>query len=276
MSEEIIDDNVPMDPVDKHADKPADNPPEAAETPYEAAARSEGWKSKEELGDAYDPVRYVNAEEFIKRKPLFETIKQQSKSIKELKKTVESVVHFSKQNAEIAARNAIAQLKAQKKEAISIGDADAVELIDNSIKVQEQAAQNAAQTVVSIPAEITEWAEKNKWFDLDMELQDFFTTFCASYAKRNPGQPIEMALQSAEAATRRAFPDSKYFAPSRRPAAPMVEPQKGESAKSSAKYSTSRLTDDQRRTYDAYVRKSKILTHEQYFQKLEEIGALAK
>lgn len=276
MSEEIIGDNVLADAIDNPVDNPADKPTEAAETPYEEAARAEGWKSKEELGDAYDPVRYVNAEEFIKRKPLFETIKQQSKSIKELRKTVESVVQFSKQNAELAARNAIAQLQAQKKEAISLGDADAVELIDNSIKVQEQAAQNAAQTAVSIPAEITEWTEKNKWFDLDLEMQDFATAYCAAYAKRNPGQHIEMALQAAAAATRKAFPDSKYFASSRRPAAPMVEPQKGESAKSSTKYSTSRLNDDQKRTYDAYVRKSKMLTHEQYFQKLEEIGALAK
>ena len=57
-----------------------------------------------------------------------------------------------------------------------------------------------------------------------------------------------------------------------------VETRTGESSTSqtpgSGKYSMSRLNDDQRRSYDAYVRKAKIMTHDQYFKKLEEIDSL--
>jgi len=103
-------------------------PPEptpAPEVNYEELARAEGWRPKAELGDAYDPLKYVSAEEFVKRAPLFLTIKSQSKAIKELRKTVESVVSFSKQNAELAAKQAIDNLLSQKRDAIVSGDVEA-------------------------------------------------------------------------------------------------------------------------------------------------------
>ena len=184
---------------------------EATSPNYEELARAEGWKTKNQLGDAYDPARYVSAEEFVKRKPLFETIKQQSKAIKELKKTVESVVAFSKQNAEAAAQQAIDNLMAQKRDAIINGDVEAVEKIDKSIKGHERIAESA--TAPTVPSEVSDWVAENPWFDKDLELQDFATAYCANYAKRNPNAPIEEALRATEGATKRAFPDSKYFAP---------------------------------------------------------------
>ena len=261
---------------------PAETPeqPEAPSSPsvdYEAAARAEGWKSKEELGDAFDPIRHVNAEEFIKRKPLFDTIRQQSKAIKELKKTIDSVVQFSKQNADLEVKKAIENLNAQKREAIGIGDIETVEKIDKSIKLHEDAAKKAAEVAPSVPPEVLEWTEKNKWFDEDMEMQDFATAYCASYAKRNPSHSIEKALSATEVAVKKAFSDSKYFVSSRKTAAPIVESRPGgASPGGSSKYSMARLTDIQKRTYDAYVRKSKMMSHDQFFEKLEEIGALEK
>ena len=243
---------------------------------YEAIARTEGWKSKEELGETFDPARHVGAEEYVKRKPLFDTIRQQSKAIKELKKTVDSVVHFSKQNAELEVKRAIDALNTQKREAIGNGDVETVERIDKSIKIHEENASKI-DNKPSVPPEVIAWTEKNKWFDEDIEMQDFATAYCASYAKRNPNESAEIALKATENAVKKAFPDSKYFAPTRRSAASPVETRTGEgSTTSGTKYSMSRLNEDQRRTYDAYVKKSKLMTHDQYFAKLEEIGALEK
>lgn len=248
------------------------------EVDYEALAKKEGWRSKEELGDDFDAARYVGAEEFLKRKPLFETIKQQSKAIKRLEKTVDSVVSFSQKNAELAAKKAIADLNAQKKEAIEKGDVDSVTEIDKNIEDHKKVVDDAKIAASTIPAEITEWATKNPWFDTELEMQDFATAYCASYKKRNPTEDINKVLEETEKAVKRAFPDSKYFK-SRRSDPPAVETHKddaGDTGGNNKKYTMSRLTEEQKLTYNAYVKKSKMMTHDAYFQKLEEIGALEK
>jgi hypothetical protein len=262
---------------------PAEGEKPAVKTDYETVARAEGWKSKEELGDEFDSARYVDAEEFMKRKPLFDTIKQQNKKIKELTKTVDSVVNFSQKNAEIAAKRAIAELTAQKKEAIKVGDVDTVETLDKSIKDHEDVIQEAAKAKETkpVPTEIVEWTERNPWFDADIEMQDFATAYCASWAKRHPKDSMETALDETTKAVKKAFPDSKYFK-TRRQDPPPVETHKGDGADTrggngNKNYVMSRLTEEQKLAYRAYVKSPKpILTHDQYFQKLEEIGALEK
>jgi hypothetical protein len=252
---------------------------------YEAIAKKEGWQSKEELGDKYDAARYVGAEEFVKRKPLFDTIKDLKKQNKELAKTVDGVVSFTQKNAELAAKRAIAELQAQKKEAIKVGDEAAVEAIDKSLDEHKAAVVAAARAKPEnkVPEEIIAWTEANQWFNEDIEMQDFATAYCASYAKRNPKKTMEEALEETAKATKRAFPDSKYFK-TRRSDPPAVEThgeEKGGGGNGSAnkKYTMNRLSDEARLTYKAYVQKKgpdgkSMMTHDQFFQKMEEIGDL--
>jgi len=259
--------------VEKNDDKK-----EVEKIDYDKLARNEGWRSKEELGEDFDAARYVGAEEFLKRKPLFETIKQQSKAIKRLEKTVDSVVSFSQKNAELAAKKAIADLNTQKKVAIEQGDVASVTEIDKNIEDHKKVVADAKSAVAAIPSEITEWVAKNSWFDTDLEMQDFATAYCSSYKNRNPREDINKALEETEKAVKRAFPDSKYFK-SRRSDPPAVETHKddaGDTGGNNKKYTMSRLTEEQKLTYNAYVKKSKMMTHDQYFLKLEEIGALEK
>jgi hypothetical protein len=248
---------------------------------YEKLARDEGWRSKEELGEDFDAAKFVNAEEFIKRKPLFETIKQQSKAIKNLQKTVDSVVSFSQKNSEVAVKKAVAELNAKKKEAIHAGDVDAGAEIDKTIDEHKSTLVETKQIAKQeVPEEILEWTAKNKWFDEDVELQDFVTSYAASYSKRNPKESMTTVLAEATKAVKRAFPDNKHFKSneSRREKTAVVETHNDEGGNSEggSKYSMSKLNEDQRLTYNAYVKKNKIMTHEQFFQKLEEIGALEK
>jgi hypothetical protein len=248
---------------------------------YEEIARKEGWKSKEELGDEFDPARYVGAEEFIKRKPLFDTIKQQNKKIKELIGTVDSVVSFSQKNAELAAKKAIAELNAQKKEAIKLGDADTVEAIDRSLDDQKTIVAEAAKVkkTDSVPSEIIEWTEKNPWFNDDPEMQEDAVALTAAYAKKHPKAGMEEALADTEKKIKALYPDSKYFK-KRRNDPPPVETHQSDGADPSGngnkKYTMGRLNEDQKLTYNAYVKKAKMMTHDQFFSKLEEIGDLAK
>jgi hypothetical protein len=244
---------------------------------YESAARAEGWRPKEELGPDFDPAKFIGAEEFIKRKPLFDTLKDQKKEIRELKKTIESVVAFSEKNAQLATKRAIAELKVQRKEAIKAGDADAVETLDTTIKEHEKVVEDKGQEKPSVAPEIVEWTKTNDWFNKDMELQDFAVAYCASYTKAHPAEGMDKALEMTARATKRAFPDSQYFKEKvvKREDPPVVETHKGDGGgDSKKKYTVDRLNAEQKLAYKAYVKDAKMMTHDQYFQKLEEINAL--
>lgn len=238
---------------------------------YEAAAREGGWRPKEELGEDFDPVKFIGAEEFIKRKPLFDTIKQQNKELKDLKKTIDAVVSFSQKNAELAAKRAVDELKAQKKEAITLGDVEKVEALDKSI---EEHKETLKQKLPDVAPQVIEWTTHNEWFNKDIELQDFAVAWCQTYTKRNPDKTMEDSLEATAKATKKAFPDSPFFKESRRQEPPQVETHKGEGSVSKVKkYTMERLDDDQKRAYKQFMAK-KVMTHDQYFQSLEEIGAL--
>ena len=72
---------------------------------YEGAAREKGWRPKEEYeGDAEG---WVGAEEFVKRQPLFDKIKVQSKRLKELEKTVEAMAKHYQTSIKQAKEKAI-------------------------------------------------------------------------------------------------------------------------------------------------------------------------
>jgi hypothetical protein len=251
---------------------PEEGKKEPPKNEYEDPARASGWKPLEELGDEFDKAKFVGAEEFVKRKPLFDVIKQQSKELKELKKTVESVVNFSQKNAELAAKRAVSELKAERKEAISTGDVEKVEVLDT--KIAEQ--QEIVKSIPPAPTEVMKWTEANEWFSKDPELQDFAVAYCAGYAKRHPEASMETSLKATESATKRAFPDSPFFKEvSRRQEPPPVETHKGEGKGEGKvkKFTLDRLDEDQKRAYHQFI-KAKVMTHDQYFESLEEIGAL--
>jgi cell fate (sporulation/competence/biofilm development) regulator YmcA (YheA/YmcA/DUF963 family) len=237
----------------------------------ETLARSKGWKSKEELGDSIDPADYVEPHEFLRMRPLLDTMRQQRKDIKDLKKTIDAVVSFSQQNAELAAKRAVAELKKERKEAISNGDVEKVEALDTSIAQQEKIASRPPE----VAPQVIEWTKNNDWFNKDPELQDFAVAWCQSYAKRNPDKPMEDALEATAKATKRAFPDNAFFKEeSRREDPSPVETHKSEGGNGKKKsYTMDRLDDDQKRAYKQFMAK-KVMSHDQYFKSLEEIGAL--
>jgi hypothetical protein len=258
-------------------EEPKVEAPKKVEIDYETAARAEGWRSKEELGPDFDAGKYVSAEEFMKRKPLFDNQKELKKEIRELKKQIEAVVNFSEKNAQIASKRAIAEFKAQRKEAIKAGDEVAVETLDTAIKDQEKILEGADKAKKEgVAPEIVEWTKTNQWFNKDMELQDFAVAYCASYTKAHPDEGMDKALEQTAKATKRAFPDSPYFkeAKVKREEAPVVESPKAEGGGNGKKYTVDRLSAEQKLAYKAYVKEAKIMTHDQYFQKLEEINAL--
>jgi ribosomal protein L17 len=240
---------------------------EEKEVNYEEIASSKGWKPKNE----YDGPAggWIGAEEFVKREPLFERIKGQTKSIKEMQKTIEAMAtHFQKDKA-AAIKKAVDELKSQRREAIKEGDVEKVEEIDKNIVEHEQAKQSVAEPQ-EVPQVMKEWLKGNDWFDKDMEMRIDAIAINQGYLAKYPND-LEGSLRDTDVKMRKLYPDK--FKTTKKETASPVESPSGES-KGGNKHSISRLSPDQKLVYEQMVKRHKIVTHEQYFNDLEEIGEL--
>jgi hypothetical protein len=236
---------------------------------YEEKARSQGWRPETEFEG--DSGNWVGAEEFVKRAPLFDKIKTQGKQLKELNKTVSAMAtHFKKTvNAQVETR--LAELKVQKTEAIELGQVATVEKIDSEI--QEVQSQVEVETTPAA-TEIDSWVEKNEWFKDNNEMRTFAIAHNETYLKSNPDD-LEKALKKTSEAVKKAYPD--YFENPRRSEAPSVGDGKGDSpvGDGNGKYSMNQLSSEQKLVYNQHVKVHEILSHEEFFKGLEEIGELS-
>lgn len=246
---------------------------------YEAAARAKGWKPKEEYEGTSGS--WVGAEEFLKREPLFDKIKSQSRQIKDLTKTVQSMINQHKTQVEAQVNLRIKQLEEQKDEAIEAGDIKAVREIDKAINTEKQ-SMGSVNEEAPVPEEIQEWLGENQWFGKVKEMHDFAVAHNQQYMKSNPGD-IEGSLKATRKAVERAFPDSEYFKKPSKPSADNENknnppsPEGGGEGKNSGgkpKWSMSMLDDEQKRVYEQHVKIHKIVSHDEFFQSLYDIGEL--
>ena len=231
---------------------------------YEAIAKEKGWNPD------YEGDGKVGAEEFVKRQPLFDKIKTQSKKLKELEKTVEAMAKHYQTGVQQAKERAIAELKSQRKEAIELGEADKVEQIDEKIQHVQQMPDPDIKPKGLAP-EIEKFVEDNQtWFNKDEEMTSFAVAYNENYLRKHPGD-LDKSLEETLKAVKRAYPDK--FSNTRRVAPSAVEgaatPNTG-----AGKYNTSRLNQEQRMVYNQLVKVHKQLTHEEYFKGLEEAGYL--
>lgn len=235
---------------------------------YETSAKEKGWKPKEEFEGDLDA--WVPAEEFIKRQPLFDKIKTQSKKLKELEKTVEALSKHYKIGIEQAKERAIAELKEQRKEAIELGEVAEVEKLD--LKIDQVKQMSAPETnPIGLAPEIESFIEEQKsWFNKDIEMTDFAVSYNESYLRRSPGD-LEKSLEETLKAVKKAYPEK--FENTRRKTPPTVEGGEA-SEKSAGKYAFSKLNNEQKIVYNQLVKTHKQMTHDEYFKSLEEAGFL--
>jgi hypothetical protein len=239
---------------------------------YVDSASAKGWRPQEEFeGGAGE---FVDAKEFLQREPLFDKIRSQSKKLKGMEKTLNSMAsQFQTQvTAQVELRTR--ELKAAKTEAIEAGDVAKVDQIDAEIDQQRTTAKPEAP----VSAEVAEWIEKNPWYDENKEMQDWATTYNIRYVDRT-GDVAGSLAKTAEA-VKKAFPDHEGFAPPEKkrvtpPASPVEGGVQPKGTEGKTNYGVGRLSQDQKRVYDQMVKVHKIMSHEEYFQGLEEVGELS-
>lgn len=179
-------------------------------TEVEQRAMDMGWRPKEEFsGEDGD---FIDAKEFVARKPLYDKIGQQSKQLKNLGSAIEALKGHVGKVQEAAVQTAIKALKEQQKQAIVEGDADKFQEIGDSIKDAEiQVAQikdlNDTPLVKEEPVlhpEFAHWQNRNPWYNSTGYMKDYADKLGAKLA--NTMTPSEV-LKEVEKAVRKEFPN---------------------------------------------------------------------
>lgn len=238
---------------------------------YEQLAREKGWRPKEEFEGPEE--LWVSAEEFVIRKPFMNKIKLQAKKLSELERTVDALAAHYQISLAQAKEKAIAELKAERREAIELGEAGKVDAIDARIdQVKQMPDPNIGTS--KIPYEVEHFVEQNKeWFDVDEEMTLFAKTHNTEYLRKHPND-LGKSLEETMKAVRRAFPDK--FANQRRSAPPPVESGTPPDRGGKSKYSVSMLNAEQKLVYEHLVKRRGEMSHEDYFKQLESAGYLEK
>lgn len=185
-------------------------------TPVQQEALQQGWVPKEEYEG--DTEKWVDAAEFLRRGELFRKIESQSKEMKELRKALNSLAQHNAKIREVEYKRALDDLKSQKKEALSEGDAEKVVDIDERIDfVKEQQRASQAQQVqevtqsVEIHPELQSWVSKNPWYESNPDMRKFADKYGMALAGEM--SPTEI-LKEVEKAVKERFKD-KFRNPNR-------------------------------------------------------------
>ena len=230
-----------------------------------------GWRPK----DAFDGVDedFVDAKEFISRKPLYDRISQQSKQIKNVTKALEAIKeHYTKVN-EAAYERAMVDLRAQRKEALLQGDGDALDRVEDQIKKAErefdEIRADAKKPVVEdepvYSPVFVEWKRRNSWYDSNSYMRQFADD--EGLRLHKAGMNPDQVLVEVEKAVRKEFPN-KFVNPNKSNA-PDVSSSKGTGSGRSQEY---KMTEDELRVWQTLHRTDpKLFSKEKYIEDLKKV-----
>lgn len=238
-------------------------------TAVEQRALEEGWVPQDEW--AGDPDEWRPAKEFIDRGELFKKIEDQNRTIKQFKATLEAMGKHHAQVREVEYKRALETLKAQKKEALTEGDADAVIDIDEKIALVREEQRELKETP-QVQAEpvgnpvLDRWQDKNAWYGSDKAMTAF--TDALGRELHAKGLSLTDALSEIDKQVRTEFAH-KFRNPNKdKPG--MVESSSNRGGKNAEVFE---LSDEERQVMHKLV-KSGILTKEKYIEDLKAIKGM--
>lgn len=184
-------------------------------SPVEEAARAAGWVSKEEWeASGKDPAEWRSAKEYQERGELFEEIHKLKDANKKTAAAFKVLVEHHKKVRETAMKEALAQLKAQKKEALENHEIEKVFEIDE--KIEQVKASPDQIPDVDLPAEevgptptFKAWHKRNDWYQLDGsdEASAYANVVGEKLRKSNPEMSEKEFLEQVESKVARRFPE---------------------------------------------------------------------
>lgn len=205
---------------------------------------------------------------------LMKKVENLAKENKNLIRSQQAMANQFRNMVDSTVRQRLDDLNTARDEAIELGDKQKVREIDQAADVVRQQSQ-MVQAAPGIDPAIAEFVEDNKeWFNKDQEMTDFAVSYNEAYLKRNPGS-LEESLAATIEKVKKAFPDkfaTEVKEEKKTPASPVESSARHSS---NTKYSLNRLEPEQKIAYDQFVKKHKLMSHDEYFKSLDEAGYLS-
>jgi hypothetical protein len=192
-------------------------------SPVEQRAMDEGWVPQDQWSG--NPDDWRPAKEFLDRGELFKKIEEQKRELKNMRLAINDLSKHHSEVKQIAYKEALATLRAQKKEALETGDADAVIEIDDKI-AETREAQRAAEAAPKVqePAQPNEvfvrWQARNAWYGTERVMKAAADEVARGLVEEGITDPATI-LAEVDKQIRKEFPHK--FENPRRAAAPAVE-----------------------------------------------------
>jgi hypothetical protein len=239
-------------------------------SPIEERALEMGWRPREEFeGDEED---FIDAKEFVRRKPLFDKIESVSRESKTLRKALDSLKSHYTKVRETEYQKALRDLKQEQKQALADGDVDRFYAIEDEQKLveQEKAVFMEAQAQIQtepqqVHPEFAAWVDRNRWYETQPHMQTFADGVGARLqgAVRAGTMTPAQVLKEIEKAVRDEFP-TRFRNPNKdKPAAVEGSVRSGTSSTKEPV-----LSDEERQIMNTLVRGGH-LTKEQYLADLK-------
>ncbi len=168
----------------------------------EEIAKAQGWS------DQYDGPDKIDAAEFVRRKPLFDRIQNQNNSIKRLEKLVEGMAGTFKNATDAQYKKGIQDAEKRMADARGSFDVAAFEQAQADKQKLEQAQAAHVTAPTGEPAEVTEFCERNPWFEKDPAMRTDALDYRENYLRRNPNAPIKDVLAYVEKKIQRDYPEA--------------------------------------------------------------------
>lgn len=238
----------------------------------EQQAVEAGWVPKEEYlsRDGAEEHKWVDAGEFLRRGELFKKIEDQSKQLKDVRSALNEMKKLHSQVREVEYKRALDTLKAQKKQALEDGDADAVLAAEDRIElVKEQVKQMQAEPAARDDAgaehpEFVAWTEQNNWYKSSAPMKAFADALGQDLARAG-NSPSEV-LRKVAIEVRKEFPH-KFRNPNQdKPGA--VESGKGTGTSRAGGFT---LSDEERRVMHTFIRTGVFKTEKEYIEELKKV-----
>ena len=248
-------------------------------------AEGQGWVPKEKFrGDEKD---WVDADQFVKRgreimpilrknnENLIKELNSTKEQLKEFRQTAEEFKAYQKEGYErkiTEYKNQITALKESRAQAISDGDGQRVNALDDAIdeakdNVREatEATKVSAKTDIEPPTSIDPtlqtWLDRNDWFGKDRRLTKQANALGEEIREEFPHLKDVAFLDKLDEVLKEEFPD-KFGGTKKRPGSP-VESGSGKGRNAAAAKSYDNLPADAKAACDKYV-KQKLMTREAY------------
>lgn len=241
---------------------------EHQESEVEAKAREMGWNPDKE---GVDPGKWIGAEEYIARAPLFEKNRKLSRKVKELESSVNALKgHYSKIES-IAYEKALQALKEQKIKAMDDFDHKKVAELDDEIVDLKSRTTKPEPVKKNEPLpEFLEWKETNPWYDTDPELKEYADFVGVRLAAKDDGIEPEDLYKQVEKKVRDRYPE-KFRNKNKTQQSPVEGVTKTQSKPGRPTWSS--LPEQFQRAGDKFVRNG-IMTRDQYIDDLVKMGEI--